>query len=54
MSMRQLVLEISPPSAPTFESFVTGRNAELLARLKDLSAGRLAEAQPHHFEFALR
>ena len=43
MSMRQLVLEISPPSAPTFESFVTGRNAELLARLKDLSAGRLAE-----------
>lgn len=41
--MRQLVLEISPRPVPTFESFVTGRNEELVAKLKDLSAGGLAE-----------
>ena len=41
--MRQLVLEISPRSVPTFESFVTGRNMELVAKLKDLCAGGLAE-----------
>ena len=41
--MRQLVLEISPQSEPTFEGFVTGRNDELVARLKDLAAGQLAE-----------
>jgi len=41
--MRQLVLGISPPPEPAFESFVTGRNAELVARLRDLAAGQLAE-----------
>ena len=41
--MRQLVLEISPQPAPTLDSFVTGRNGELVAKLRDLAAGRLAE-----------
>ena len=41
--MRQLVLGISPPPEPAFEGFVTGRNDELVAKLKDLAAGRLAE-----------
>jgi len=41
--MRQLVLEISPQPAPTFGNFVIGRNEELVAKLQDLSAGRLAE-----------
>ena len=41
--MRQLVLEISPQPAPTFGNFVVGRNEELVAKLKDLSAGGLAE-----------
>lgn len=41
--MRQLVLEISPPPEPAFEGFATGRNDELVAKLKDLAAGRLAE-----------
>jgi DnaA-homolog protein len=41
--MRQLVLEISPQPAPTFGNFVVGRNEELVAKLQDLSAGRLAE-----------
>lgn len=41
--MRQLVLEISPPPEPTFEGFVTGRNAELVEKLKEAAAGRIAE-----------
>lgn len=41
--MRQLVLEISPPPEPTFEGFVTGRNAELVEKLKEVAAGRVAE-----------
>jgi DnaA family protein len=41
--MRQLVLGISPPPEPAFEGFVTGGNAELVARLKELAAGRLTE-----------
>jgi len=41
--MRQLVLEISPPPEPAFEGFVTGRNDELVAKLKDVAAGRVAE-----------
>ncbi len=41
--MRQLVLEISPPPEPVFEGFVTGRNEELVAKLKDVAAGRAAE-----------
>jgi DnaA family protein len=42
--MRQLVLGISPPPEPAFENFVTGRNAELVARLRDLAAGQLMES----------
>ena len=41
--MRQLVLELSPQPAPTLDSFVSGRNGELVAKLRDLAAGRLAE-----------
>ena len=41
--MRQMVLEISPPPEPAFEGFVMGRNEELVAKLKDLAAGRVAE-----------
>jgi DnaA family protein len=42
--MRQLALGISPPPEPSLENFVPGQNAELLARLRDLKAGRLAES----------
>ncbi len=41
--MRQLVLGISPPPEPAFEGFVTGRNDELVSRLRDLAAGQLME-----------
>jgi DnaA family protein len=41
--MRQLVLEISPQPEPSFEGFVAGRNDELVAKLKDVAAGRAAE-----------
>ncbi len=43
MSLRQLVLEISPKPEPTFEGFVEGDNAELLDSLRELAAGRLRE-----------
>jgi DnaA-homolog protein len=43
MSMRQLVLPIAPAHVPAFEGFVPGRNAELVAKLKDVSAGTAAE-----------
>ena len=43
MSLRQLVLEISPPPEPAFDGFITGRNDELIAKLKDVAAGRVAE-----------
>jgi len=42
--MRQLALGISPPPEPSLDNFVPGQNAELLARLRDLKAGRLAES----------
>lgn len=42
--MRQLALGISPPPAPTLDNFVPGENAELLAHLRELKAGRLAES----------
>ncbi len=42
--MKQLALEISPPPDPTLENFVPGDNAELLERLRELCAGRLAES----------
>lgn len=41
---RQLALPIQSPPAPTLESFVPGGNGELLARLRELRDGRLAEA----------
>jgi DnaA family protein len=41
---RQLALPIQPPPAPTLENFVPGGNGELLARLRELRAGRCAEA----------
>lgn len=41
---RQLALPIQPPPAPSLENFVSGANGELLARLRELSAGRCAEA----------
>lgn len=42
--MRQLALGLAPPPDPTFENFVPGANAELLARLRELAAGRSAES----------
>jgi len=42
--MRQLALAISPPPQPTLDNFVPGQNAELLARLHELKAGRLGES----------
>jgi DnaA family protein len=41
---RQLALPISPPPEPTLDNFVPGTNAELLARLRELAAGELAES----------
>lgn len=41
---RQLALPISPPPEPTLASFVPGANAELLAHLRALAAGRYAES----------
>ena len=41
--MKQLVLDIAPPPAPTFENFVPGRNAELAAALRALAAGASGE-----------
>jgi DnaA family protein len=42
--MKQLALRISPPPQPTLENFVSGDNAELLARLREFRAGRYADA----------
>ncbi len=42
--MRQLALALSPPPPPSLENFVAGANAELLERLRELRAGRPAEA----------
>lgn len=42
--MRQLALGISPPPEPTLDNFVPGANDELLARLRDLAAGRSTES----------
>ena len=41
---RQLALPITPPPEPTLDNFVPGANAELLARLRQLAAGELAES----------
>ena len=42
--MRQLALGISPPPQPTLDNFVSGANAELLERLRELSAGNFPES----------
>lgn len=42
--MRQLPLEISGRTAPDFDNFVAGSNAEALARVRELAAARLGEA----------
>lgn len=42
--MRQIPLDISRPAAPDFDNFVPGVNAEALARVRELAAGRLGEA----------
>jgi len=36
--MRQLLLDLSAQQAPTFDTFVTGQNAELLQRLQGIAA----------------
>ncbi len=41
--MKQLALAISPPPRPTLDNFVPGGNAELLAHLRRLRAGRFTE-----------
>jgi len=41
---RQLALPLQPPPAPSLEKFVPGANGELLARLRELAAGRCPEA----------
>ena len=41
--MEQLVFELAPPEPPAFANFVTGRNAEALAALAALAAGRGSE-----------
>lgn len=41
---RQLALPILVPLAPTLDNFVAGSNAEVLAQLRALAAGRCAEA----------
>ena len=41
--MRQLLLDLSAQQPPTFDTFVTGQNAELLQRLQAIAS---AQAQP--------
>jgi DnaA-homolog protein len=41
--MKQLLLELVPPAAPSFDNLVTGANAELIAAAHALMAGRLGE-----------
>jgi DnaA family protein len=43
VNTRQLVLPISPRPEPAFGSYVEGRNGELVAKLKDIAAGRSSE-----------
>lgn len=37
--MRQLLLDLSAQQPPSFDTFVTGQNAELLQRLRDIAEG---------------
>jgi DnaA family protein len=41
---RQLALPISPPPEPTLDNFVPGSNAELIASLRELAAGKCVES----------
>ena len=41
--MQQLPLGISAPAQPSFDNFVAGRNAEALARVRELAEGALRE-----------
>jgi DnaA family protein len=41
--MRQLALQLAAPPEPTFENFVPGRNAELLAALAAMASGSVDE-----------
>jgi DnaA-homolog protein len=41
--MKQLLLELVPPAAPTFDNLVTGANAELIAAARALAAGSAGE-----------
>ena len=41
--MRQLLLQLAPPPAPTLENFVAGGNGAALQALRDIAAGRSAE-----------
>jgi DnaA-homolog protein len=41
---RQLALPIQQPPEPSLDNFVPGSNGELLERLRELAAGRCAEA----------
>ena len=45
--MKQLALGISPPPQPTLDNFVSGANAELLARLRELRSGNFPECIQH-------
>lgn len=42
--MQQLVLDIGRAPEPEFANYIAGPNAEALARVQDLAAGRLREA----------
>jgi DnaA-homolog protein len=42
--MHQLVLDISAPTAPDFDNYVAGPNAEALASVRRFAAGELREA----------
>jgi DnaA family protein len=41
--MKQLLLDIAPPSSPTLENFVPGRNLELIQILKNILEGQEQE-----------
>ena len=41
--MKQLVLDIAPPPAPTLDNFIVGANAELLAALRGVLDGSAGE-----------
>lgn len=41
--MKQLILDIVPPAAPTFTNLVPGRNAELIDALRSFARGELSE-----------